>query len=272
VIGGAIALDSLFATNWRTLRQWLVFGAASLVAVLLNANGVAGWLQPFHISGLEMLPFIGEWNPTSWHNAPQFLCILLAGLALVLWCGVRVPIGRLLLLLVTLGMAFLHVRHQSSFIILAACVLPPLFMSKATSRPAPKWLLLGAIPLLLGRAILPLTPPDGQATPRQLLAAVPPELRHEPVFNGYTFGGPLILAGIRPYIDGRAEMYGDPFVLDYVKITDGDMNRFNRAVDRYGIRWTMIPTSNSELIKKLDSSPDWRRLYSDKIGVIHVRK
>jgi hypothetical protein len=105
-----------------------------------------------------------------------------------------------------------------------------------------------------------------------LLAAVPPELRNEPVFNEYTFGGPLILAGIRPYIDGRAEMYGDKFVLDYVKISDGDMNRFNRAVDRYGIRWTILSKSNSKLIQKLDSSPNWRRLYSDKIGVIHVRK
>jgi hypothetical protein len=169
-------------------------------------------------------------------------------------------------------MAFLHVRHQSSFIILAACILPPLFQSKATSSPAPKWLMLGAAPLLLMRAILPLTPPDRAATPLHLLAAVPPELRNEPVFNEYTFGGPLILAGIRPYIDGRAEMYGDKFVLDYVKITDGDMNRFNRAVDRYGIRWTILSKSNSKLIQKLDSSPNWRRLYSDKIGVIHVRK
>jgi hypothetical protein len=272
VIGGAIALDSLFATNWRTIRQWLIFGAASLAAVLMNANGVAGWLQPFHISGLDMLPFIGEWSPTSPHNTPLFLFILLGGLGLLLGYGVRVPIGRLLLLLAALALAFLHVRHQSSFIILAACIVPPLFPSKGTSRFAPKWLLLGAIPLLLARAILPLTPPDSVATPLRLLAAVPSELRGEPVFNGYTFGGPLILAGIRPYIDGRAEMYGDKFVLDYVKITNGDMNRFTRAVDRYDIRWTILPNSNSELIQKLDSSPNWRRLYSDKIGVIHVRK
>jgi hypothetical protein len=103
------------------------------------------------------------------------------------------------------------------------------------------------------------------------LAAVPADLRGKPVMNGYSFGGPLILAGMRPYIDGRSEMYGDAFFLDYMQISDGDMARFSRAVDRYGIRWTMLPNDDASLIKQLDSSPEWRRLYSDKVGVIHVR-
>ena len=30
------------------------------------------------------------------------------------------------------------------------------------------------------------------------------------MLNGYSMGGPLILSGIRPYIDGRGDMYGDP--------------------------------------------------------------
>jgi hypothetical protein len=270
-ICGAIALDSLIATKWRTLRQWLVFGGVSLFGVLANANGVAGWVQPFHISGLSMLSLINEWNPTTVHNTPQFLVVLFAGLGVLLWRGVRIPIGRLLLLLGTLAMAFVHVRHQSIFIIVAACVVPPLLKSNPASERTPKLLLLGALPLLALRALIPLTPPETQANPRHLLAAVPPELRHEAVFNGYTFGGPLILAGIRPYIDGRAELYGDDFVLDYSKIAHGDIGRFNRAVERYDIRWTMLPKGDDRLIHALDASPDWRRFFTDSIGVIHVR-
>ena len=34
--------------------------------------------------------------------------------------------------------------------------------------------------------------------PGDLIAAVPPELRSQPVLNGYAMGGPLILSGIRP--------------------------------------------------------------------------
>jgi hypothetical protein len=91
------------------------------------------------------------------------------------------------------------------------------------------------------------------------------------VFNEYTFGGPLILAGIKPYIDGRSELYGDDFMNDYVKITDGDAARFDHAVKRYDIRWTILPPEN-DLVAVIDRSGQWRRIYADKVGVIYVRK
>ena len=72
------------------------------------------------------------------------------------------------------------------------------------------------------RAVLPIDLPENEANPWQLIAAVPPELRSQPVLNGYAMGGPLILSGIRPYVDGRGDMYGDELVVDYKRITDGD--------------------------------------------------
>jgi hypothetical protein len=103
-----------------------------------------------------------------------------------------------------------------------------------------------------------------------VIAAIPPELRSQPVFNDYGFGGPLILAGIRPYIDGRAEMYGDAFVMDYTKALKGDFARFNQAVDRYGIRWTILARDDA-LAQQVESSGQWRRIYADDVGVIDVR-
>jgi hypothetical protein len=249
-----------------------VFALVSLVAIAANANGVAGLIQPFHISSLGMLSVIGEWRPSTPHNTPQFFLTLLVVLAALLWRGVRIPIGRLILLLATLGLAFMHVRHESSFIIVAACVIPPLFATTPAPKATPKLLLLAALPLLAARIFVPLIPPESQANPRHLLAAIPAELKDQPVFNGYSFGGPLILAGIRPYIDGRAEMYGDEFFGDYVDIADGDMDRFERTVGRYDIRWTMLPRSSGRLIKAIESSGKWRRIYADGIGVIDVRK
>jgi hypothetical protein len=41
---------------------------------------------------------------------------------------------------------------------------------------------------------------------------VPAGLRSKPVLNEYGFGGLLILDGIRPYVDGRADPYGDDFL------------------------------------------------------------
>jgi hypothetical protein len=269
-IGAAIALDSLIAAKWKTLREWLLFGLVSLLAICANANGIAGLLQPFHISGLEMVSVIGEWSPTTTHNTPEFFVILLIGLGLLLWRGVRIPVGRLALLLVTLGLAFMHMRHQSAFIILATCIVPPLIASRRDTRPVPAPFLLAALPFLIGRAIMPLTPPEGPANPRHLIAAIPDALKNQPVFNDYTMGGPLILAGIKPYIDGRGELYGDQFVLDYTKAVRGDFDRFNRAMGRYNIRWTIL-AGRSPLAHEIHASGKWRRIYADDVGVIDVR-
>jgi hypothetical protein len=270
IVGAFLALDALIAAQWKTLRQWLVFGAVCLIAICLQVNGVAGILQPFRIASLKTLHLIAEWLPTTTNNTPQFYGALLLVLGILLWRGVRIPIGRLLLLLTMLMLAFMQLRHQSWLAIVAAVIVPPLLGRKTEPRGKSLPVLAAAIPLLLARALWPLTPPESVSNPRTLLAHVPPELRSQPVFNEYSFGGPLILAGIRPYIDGRSEMYGDAFMLDYTAIADGDMERFDQAVKRYGIRWAILP-QDFTLKRKLEGSPAWRTIYADKVGVILVR-
>lgn len=272
LIAGAISLDALVSHKWATWPQWTAFLSASVIALMMNANGLRGLLQPFHIAGLKMLPSILEWQPSSPSLTPQFFVVLLLGLGALLWRGVTIPIGRLLLLLMLLGFAFMQVRHQEWFIIVAALVLPPLFGSKGWTTAPPAWPVgLIAVLTVAARAILPIVPEEDIANPRHLIAAVPESLRLQPVLNGYSFGGPLILAGIRPYIDGRAEMYGDEFFADYQDILGGDTTRFDRAVKRYDIRWTMLPLGSGRLTKAIESSGKWRRIYSNQVGVIDVR-
>ncbi len=272
VIGTALAFDALMVAKWKTLREWLIYGAACLVAVCLNANGIEGILQPFHIATLTSLHLIAEWMPSTPGYTPNFYGVFLAVLALLLWRGTKVPPGRLALLLAMLFLAFMQVRHQSWFAIVAAVLIPPLLGTKP--QPAGRLALLALLapPLLLIRALWPFTPAETDANPRHLLAAIPPELRAQPVFNEYTLGGPLILAGIRPYIDGRSEMYGDAFMNDYVAIADGDMAKFDRAISKYNIRWAILPNDRKRLIAGIDRSGQWRRIYADKVGMIYVRK
>ena len=273
VVGGFLALDALIAAQWKTLREWLLFAAACLVAVCLNVNGLAGMLQPFHVANLKTLHLIVEWLPTTTNNSPQFYGALLLVLGILLWRGVRIPIGRLLLLLAMTFLAFMQLRHQSWLAIVAAVIVPPLLADgKAETKGSLLPLAIGAVALLVGRALVPLTPPESVSNPRSLLAHVPAGMKNQPVFNEYSFGGPLILAGIKPYIDGRSELYGDAFMTDYTEISMGDWGRFQRAVERYDIRWTILPAGKFKLREELDHSPQWRRVYADTVGVIHVRK
>jgi hypothetical protein len=124
---------------------------------------------------------------------------------------------------------------------------------------------------VLARGLMPLTPPENQANPWKLIAAVPLELRSQPVLNGYSMGGPLILSGIRTFIDGRGDMYGDPHVLSYARISGGDAREFAAVVSRWNIRWAIVARSDKRLVAMLDRTPGWRRIRQDKAGFVYVR-
>ena len=113
--------------------------------------------------------------------------------------------------------------------------------------------------------------PDGIANPQTAINSVPVSLRKLPVFNQYGFGGPLIHNGIRVFIDGRADVYGDDFVTDYVQIADGDIPKWNVAMKKWHFAWSILPPKN-KLSAYLDKQPDWVRVYADEWAVIHVRR
>ena len=285
IVAGAIGLDAVVRAGWdrALVLGWLNFGLLAIVAALFNLNGSDGLFHAFTILGLETLHLIQEWAPSAPATSPPFYVVLMTTLAIMVLKGVRLKFGEAALLLLLLAMAFLQVRHQSWLAIVAALMLTPRLSASlrgqapavfATARERRTWAggaIAAAVALVALRVLVPLQPKESAGAPGALIAAIPAELRAKPVLNEYSFGGPLILAGVRPYIDGRADMYGDQFLRDYVEIVnEGDGTRFKRAVDRYGIRWTML-RPKSGLVKALDASPDWRRIYSDEVGVLHVR-
>jgi hypothetical protein len=222
-----------------------------------------------------MLPLIDEWKPSTPGLTPFFFAVLAVTLVLIVWKRQRLPWVRWLLLAAMLGLALLQVRHQAMLAIVAAMILPQGFgrgaeLAAAGDRLAGRIALAGAALLVAVRAIMPLQPPDNEANPWKLIAAVPPNLRSQHVLNGYSMGGPLILAGIRPYVDGRGDMYGDELVVGYARIDHGDGNAFAEAVRRWDIRWAMLPVE-SKLIPVIARSPEWRLVARDKVGVIYER-
>ena len=285
IVAGSIAFDALAKEGWRRplFIGWLNFGLLAILAALLNVNGSDGLLHPFTIMGLEALHVIQEWAPSAPATSLPFYFGLLAVLAIIALKGVRLAVGETALLLLLLAMAFLQVRHQSWLVIVASLMLTPRLSASlrgeapavfATDRERRIWAsgalaIAGALVAL--RLLVPLQPKDNSGAPGRLIAAIPAELRSQPVLNEYSFGGPLILAGIRPYIDGRADMYGDAFTFEHNAIVNGDMTAFRRAVSRWRIGWTIL-SPDTPLARRLDREAGWRRLYRDHWAVVHVAR
>jgi hypothetical protein len=274
-IAGAFGLEALVGSEdkARVLKQWGLFGLACLVASCVNANGVDGVLHPFRVAGLQTLPLIDEWKPSSPLVTPIFFVVLAAVLALLWIKRPKLPAIRWLLLGALLMLALFQVRHQAILAIVAAMIVPSGFARRAErSSSVAGWVVPAAVALAAAvRASLPITVPENEANPWRLIAAIPPELRSQPVLNGYAMGGPLILSGMRPYIDGRSDMYGDALVFDYKRITDGDAASLDAAVKRWNLRWAILPRRYTKLVALLDRSPGWRRIKEDEAGLIYVR-
>jgi hypothetical protein len=278
------ALEALQAAgaNWRRpTRDWALFGLGATAAALLTPQGLHGLLFPFQLMQLSALAGIAEWKPTNFAHFQPIEAALIAFLYFALSRGVRLPPLRLLLLLGLTHLALQHSRHQMLAGLVGAMLLadplsgvfpprPAAGVAPPPRRPIAAIAGLGLAAVFTAlRIAFPLERTDGPESPVTAFAHVPAAIAVTPVFNDYAFGGYLIFRGLHPFVDGRADLYGDPF-LDAFELARQDPDAFARLVDRYGIRWTMLSAGSSEAAM-VDRLPGWRRLYADDTAVIHVR-
>jgi len=281
VVAGAFGLEALAEPNadkLKVLRGWGLFGLASLVCAAITPHGPAALLFPFQVTSMAVLPHITEWRAEDFSHLSPFAMALLATLFVCLGRGVKVPTFRLLLLLVLLLMSLQHIRHQLVLAAVAPLLLAgPLAeaLGHEPAEPKPSRTLLAgfgvACVLLLGvRLAWPLQRVDGLNSPVTALDSVPAELRSQPVLNGYGLGGYLIYKGVKPFIDGRADMYGDAFSARYFTAVEPDSVALRKLLADYRVAWTIF-TPDDPVVALLDKDPAWRRIHADPYAVVHRR-
>jgi len=277
------ALEALIAPpeQWRrTVRGWGLFGLGAALAALLTPHGLNGLLFPLKVGGMGSLASIVEWRSPDFQHLPPVEIAILAAVYILLSRGVKVPPIRLMLLLVLLYMTLGHVRHETLLVLIGAPILAQLLASPSAREPhadrafglLAAGATAGAMILLFGaRLLMPPPAADSAVSPASALSHVSPQLARLPVLNSYDLGGYLIFRGVRTFIDGRTDMYGDAFNARYDAIMQPDRAAFDMAAGQYGLAWTFL-TPSSPLIPLLDASPQWRRLYADRYAVIYVRR
>jgi len=272
-IAGLFTLEALIdhRRERSTALRWAGWGLLAAAATAVTPHGLQGFLYPFQVKDMKVLAIIAEWRPTRLPDDAPFLLYALLFWAFVATRWRQLPVLRLLVLVGLFGLALLHVRHQSLFGITAALVAAPLF-GQAPAKPDMRWgwVATVAVAFVCVRLIVPWQMPDTAEYPLSLIRRLPPELRSEPVLNDYSMGGPLIMSGIAPAIDGRADMYGDPFTFAHLAMQKGDMPTFRAFVRRWDVRWTIL-TRDSPLAGRLDREPGWRRFGATQDAVVHVR-
>ncbi len=280
-LAAALGLEALLDTkNWtrRGFTGWFAFLGLSLAATLTTPHGVEGLTFPLKVLNMKTLPVITEWQSPDFLKPSPLELALLAGLFAAFWRGARLSAVRAAILLGLVHMSLQHVRQEILLGVVGPLLLAEPF-GRALGRPGAVWtpwrmpraqaLLGGGLlaALIVGRLVTPQVRVDGPTAPITALAHVPAALRRQPVLNYYDFGGYLIFKGVRPYIDGRADMYGDAFVADDDLIQRANPAAMDRAITHYAIRWAIAPP-NLFLTQALQRTPGWKQIYADKTAVV----
>ncbi len=278
------ALEALLgaapARRKSVILGWGGFGLAALIVSLITPFGLEGLLFPIKLILMPGVTGIQEWSPLEL-NKPQPLSVAVLALVIV-WFRQKPRIGiiRGLILLGLLYMSLSSQRHELILGMMAVLILAkPLGDSfNQTIAPAEKLnhpaltvvLAAAVVPLVALRLLVPMNEPINAKNPYAAIRAVPVALRPQPVFSAYSFGGYLIHAGIRPFVDSRADMYGPVFLNHYADISSGKPADLAPTLQQYGITWTILKP-NDLAVRAMDHMPGWHRLYADDRAIVHVR-
>lgn len=297
----AFALEACLGA-WKTprfrptVRSWSLFCVLAVVFSMFTPQGPQGILFTWQVmmQSSYTLGWIGEWLSPNFHALQPLEIWLLGGLALVLHQGLRLPPMRLILVLGLLHLSLKHVRN-----IELVGLLTPLFVAapfaaqwrvkqqaaqqvesldrlfRKLAQPAGQFALaislvvVLAVPVWSSRA-RPIELPES-SVPAAAVRAVRQAGIQGPVLNNYNWGGYLIYSGIAPFIDGRADLYGDAFLKEYVealglRTSDG----LQKLLAKYQITWTLLEPG-SAAVTLLDHLPGWQRLHADETAVVHVK-
>jgi hypothetical protein len=254
---------------------WSLFILVATAFALMTPFGIEGLLFPFRLSSLPSLRYIGEWQPSDFTSLTPFAIALLAAIGALAMGRIRLSPSRTAVLLGLVWLALSHSRHQMLLGITAPILLAPA-LNKAwpagnkSGNPIFAGVAALGFAVLIGlRLVLPVVRGDDPVSPMTALEHVPRFVRETPVLNDYAFGGYLIWSGVRPFIDSRADLYGELFLENYASITEPDKDALAAALAYYHVRWTIF-SRQAPVVKLLDATPGWHRFYSDKLAVVHV--
>jgi hypothetical protein len=290
---GPVGLEAIWSSDPKhrfvLASQWSLFALAALAASCCTPYGWSTLLGAAKILSLgQLLSLIWEWMPADFSSISFFEAGLLGLIGLAFHRRLVLSAPRIMLLLGLIWMALTHARNIEVFAFLA-----PLVLAKPIAE---QWKAGGAGVVLIreirapSHAVMLATLAvvvAGSASTRIFVAHHPfsfldsqpvaavdvlKQRQAQRIFSTAPIGGYLISRDIKTFVDGRAELYGEKFVMDYFDAVHAkDIETLLRLLETYRIDATLLnPTLPAA--KALDHLAGWKRLYADKLAVIHVRE
>ena len=301
-LAGALALDALLserdsAARLAVAKGWAIFGAACVLCALVNPRGINAIAHAAGVMSMSAtLNIVREWLSPDFHQFNITLIWLGLLFAAALSGRLRLSPVRIAMLLGLVYLTLKHQRYQATLGLvspfLVALPVAGIFASASSAngpaerhnsgweawarRPAKGIGLVLCLALVMATAqLIHLRRPDDTnpaVTPTRAVDAFAATGVSGRVFNDYVLGGYLIHRGIPVFIDGRGDMYGDAFMLEWSRAINLTRPRsLENVFANYDIGWTLLPP-HAPAVELLDHLGAWQRIYSDSVAVVHVRR
>ena len=280
----------------RRLLKLSLIAAGGALATVINPAGVGGWLFPLQVMNMDFAnSVVAEWQSPNFRDLDGKLYLVLAfGFFLAsIYRQTKPDLTEIALPVFFLYIGFVSVRHTP----LTMLILVPFVAVALRDGPVQRFYgrltgsgkQLGKAEYVLNWVLLCvigmtfyLLNPTQQANAQVRLNALMPVKAVEFVkshgitgrmLNEYAQGGYLIYhlyPQQQVFIDGRADIYGDKFLKEFINIRQGEPG-WDKAFDKYAIDY-LIVRRDAPIRERLLSRDDFKMVYDDAAHSVLVRK
>lgn len=295
ILGGILQAEPLK----RVVSSALPFAISTLLCTLATLVNPYGWRLHQHILSYlrdsKLLDNIGEYQSISFHHGPAvfFECMLLLGIASLVWCIANGKLGAALSILLWAHLALVSGRNIPFYLLIAAppiaCMLKDA-LARVGKLPAlaridsacseiagefrpleriDRWHPVSAMGIVVVALLLSSNRPAlaSQFNPKSFPVTAVPKLEHMQFSRLFTYDQWADYLIYRRYpsqkvfMDGRSDFYGSDFVTEYQHIASARYD-CEALLKRYGIDAVLIRPDEA-LATVLKQSRDWVLLFDD---------
>ncbi len=282
--------------NDDRVRNLLIIFVLCLLAVMVNPNGARMYSYPFEtLTSPAMQRYIQEWFSPDFHliEFQPFALLLIALIAGALWARAHISATSVLLVMV---FGYASLRSARNIPIFALVAVPVLVRQLAEGLRTHGWLrdhvsfalppravgllnsallllLLGVIGLRVYAVASNQSKVEQATFPSRAVSLIQSQKLAPNLYNSYAWGGYLIwrlYPQYRVFIDGRADVYGDRFIEDFLRVYRAEPGWDEELYTR-DVRLVLIEPG-SPLAHALANNSTWQQLYADDHSVLFERK
>lgn len=280
----------------RRLVKLSSIAALGALATVINPDGIGAWLFPLQVMNMDFaLSVISEWQSPNFRELYGKLFLVLAfGFFLAnIYRRTKPDLTEIALPVFFLFAGFVSLRHipHATFLLVpfVAVALRDSPVQRLYARLTRSGTQLGNIEYVLNWVLLVvvgltfyLMNPILQANAQTRLNEAMPVKAVEFVkshgitgrmLNEYAQGGYLIYhlyPQQQVFIDGRADVYGDEFIKEFIKIRQGAPG-WDKAFNKFAIDY-LITRRDAPIRERLLSRGDFKMVYDDDAHSVLVRK